>query len=141
MHQVIFPLSFIYCSICKLVNSFSMMFIIFPLSVINSSTGIMINTMTLHFVLNPRSFVFLLSKSIWTVTRNFENSLTVFHFDSIEQSPITFVNCSINILKFSISMKLMFRYFWLFLLWRLFYYFFFNLFFRTHFYNLSFLIF
>ena len=137
VHQMIFPIPFINCSIGKLVNSFTMMLIIFPFSIVNWSTGIMIHPMTFHFVLYPRSLIFFFSESIWWVSRNFKDSLSMFHFDSIKKSPITFIDCAVNILKFSISVKLMFGYLWLFLFWRLLDYLFFNLFFGTHFYNLS----
>lgn len=141
MHQMVFPFPFINCSIGKLVNSFTMMLIIFPFSIVNWSTSIMIHSMTFHFVLHPGSLIFFFSKSIRWISRNFENSLSMFHFDSIKKPPITFINCAVNILEFSISVKLMFGYFWLFLFWRLFDYLFLNLFFGTHFYNLSLLFF
>jgi hypothetical protein len=138
VHFVVLPFAFIHCAIGELVDTFTVMLVVFPLSSVKGPTCVMIHPIAVHLVLNPRAFVPFLTEPVGRITRDFQDSLPVFHLDCIEKSPITFVHGAIDILELAKTMKLMFRDLGLLLFGRLFDDFLFGLFLRAHaFYNLS----
>ena len=132
MHQVVFPLSLVDGPIGKFIHTLSTLLVVFPRSPVDGSIGVVIGSLSTHFIFVPFAFVHLFACLACLYLLDNKRSLTMLHFESVDQLPLSYILSRRRVPKTTIALQLMSRYLRYFFFGRLLDNFFFDFLFGTH---------
>ena len=101
LHKVVLPSPFVFCSICEFKDAAAVVLVAAPLTSIGWAVRIAVCTVALHFVLVPIAFIGFGRGIVGGRKSQFAESVFCFLF--VYYHPSSFIDSSVEVLKFAVS--------------------------------------